>query len=78
MSQPGRPNKPDALWWTMEQILALHGPGALGTRDDLRRELKLRVQAMMLDVYQEGEPLGPDRVYELLRDHLYGWPPPGA
>ncbi len=77
MSQPGRPDKPDAFWYEMETTLALHGPQALGARDDLRRILKTCVLAMWVDAADEG-PLDLARLKELMRDHIYGWPPPGS
>lgn len=80
MAQPGRPNKPDALWYTLESILALNLPAQylVPMRDALRREIKMRFQAMSLDAYQEPGSITPERVMELLRDHFYGWPPPGS
>lgn len=78
MSQPGRPNKPDAFWWEMEKVLALHGPHALNARDDLRRMLKSHVQSMWIDAMDEYDEETSGRFRELTRDHIYGWPPPGA
>lgn len=78
MAQPGHPNKPDAFWWEMEKVLAFYGPQALMARDDLRRLLKTCVLASWVDAGDEPEPITPERFRELIRDHIYGWPPPGS
>jgi hypothetical protein len=77
VSQPGRPDKPDAFWHELPAILARAwmNPTMAGA---ILAPFKGHVLALKADLYREFPAETADRVFELVRDHLYGHLPPGA
>jgi len=72
MSQPGRPDKPDAFWFDLDKELlkmgwdpTLAGP-ILTILQRYVKELQVRVFAQPSHTSSE--------VWAMIRDHIYGWP----
>jgi hypothetical protein len=77
MPQPGRPDKPNAFWFDVPEILLRQGLNP-ATANGVRLEFKGYVKAFQATLYRELPGEVADQVMNMVRDHLYGWPKPGG
>jgi len=77
VDQPGRPDKPPAFWHALPAHMAQAwmNPTMSGA---ILAPFKHYALSFKADLYREFPAETADRVWELFRDRLYGWPPPGA
>lgn len=76
MAQPGRPDKPDAFWWNVDQDLLAN----FGVDPTLKGAILSVLQPYILRFIAEArtkETWSSEEVIALLRDYIYGWPKPG-
>lgn len=77
MPQPGRPDKPNAFWFDLPSVLLQAGLNPTAA-NAVRSSYKGYVKAFQLSLYREFPKELADRVFDMVRDHLYGWPRPGG
>ncbi len=72
---PHASSNPDriALWDSIPKVCAVMGCNAFVGRQ-LRGKLKVHVKQLQVDLYKEFPPIVADRIFELVRDNIYGWP----
>ncbi|MCP4897898.1 MAG: hypothetical protein GY906_13075 [bacterium] len=69
---PQHPNR-EAFWNTMPKSLAVQGVNVFVGRG-LRGLLKTHVKQLEVDLHRDLDPTTADKVFELVRDNIYGWP----
>lgn len=77
MPQPGRPDKPSAYWFDLPEILLAAGLNP-ATSNAMRNSFKGYIKAFQASLYRELPREVADHVFDMARDHLYGWPKPGG
>jgi hypothetical protein len=62
-----------AFWDTMPRRLAVQGVDVFIGRG-LRGLLKTHVKQLEVDLFKEFSKAEAERIFELVRDNIYGWP----